>query len=31
MMFNGLGDLMDEAQELRAIFAASYGNSEGEL
>ena len=27
MMFNGLGDLLDEAQELRAIFAASYGTA----
>ena len=27
MMFNGLGDLLDEAHELRAIFAASYGTA----
>jgi len=27
MMFSGLGDLLDEAQQLRAIFAASYGTS----
>lgn len=27
MMFNGLGDLLDEAQQLRAIFAASYGTA----
>jgi four helix bundle protein len=27
MMFHGLGDLLDEAQQLRAIFAASYGTA----
>lgn len=27
MMFNGLGDLLQEAHELRAIFAASYGTA----
>ena len=27
MMFKGLGDLLDEAQQLRAIFAASYGTA----
>jgi four helix bundle protein len=27
MMFKGLGDLLDEAEQLRAIFAASYGTA----
>jgi four helix bundle protein len=27
MIFKGLGDLLDEAQQLRAIFAASYGTA----
>lgn len=27
LIFKGLGDLMDEAQQLRAIFAASYGTA----
>jgi four helix bundle protein len=27
LVFKGLGDLLDEAQQLRAIFAASYGTA----
>ena len=27
LIFKGLGDLLDEAQQLRAIFAASYGTA----
>jgi four helix bundle protein len=27
MIFKGLADLLDEAQQLRAIFAASYGTA----